>query len=71
MGQQKIKQDDIRIGENIREIRQQRGIRQTGLLRFLQLDRVVMTRKSLVKIDRGIQHIQAIQLGAIRNAAYA
>lgn len=56
---QKIKQDEIRIGENIRRIRLGKGIGQTELVRMLQLEGVEMTRETLVKIERGIQHIQA------------
>ena len=63
---QKIKQDEINIGANIREIRLSRGIGQTELVRMVQ--RVDMTRECLVKIERGIQHIQAVQLRAIRDA---
>ena len=37
-------------------------------MRLLQLDGVEMTRETLVKIERGIQHIQASQLRGIRNA---
>ena len=65
---QKIKQDEIRIGENIRRVRLERGIRQTELVRMLQLEGVEMTRETLVKIERGIQHIQAVQLRALRDA---
>lgn len=57
---QKIKQDEIRIGENIRRVRLERGIGQTELVRMLQLEGVEMTRETLVKIERGIQHIQAV-----------
>jgi Helix-turn-helix. len=67
MGEQKIKQDEIKIGENIREIRLQRGIGQTELVRMLQLNGIEMTRETLVKIERGIQHVQATQLQAIRD----
>jgi Helix-turn-helix. len=67
MGEQKIKQDDIRIGDNIRKIRLQRGIGQTELVRMLQLNGIEMTRETLVKIERGIQHVQATQLRAIRD----
>ena len=67
MGEQKIKQDDIRIGENIRKIRLQRGIGQTELVRMLQLNGIEMTRETLVKIERGIQHVQATQLRAVRD----
>ena len=59
---QKIKQDEIRIGENIRRVRLERGIGQT------ELEGVEMTRETLVKIERGIQHIQAVQLRALRDA---
>lgn len=66
--EQKIKQDDIKIGENIRRIRKSKNIGQTELVRLLQLQGVNMTRETLVKIERGIQHIQATQLRAIRDA---
>ena len=65
---QKIKQDEINIGANIREIRLSRGIGQTELVRMVQLQGVDMARECLVKIERGIQHIQAVQLRAIRDA---
>ncbi|MBQ7871253.1 MAG: helix-turn-helix transcriptional regulator [Oscillospiraceae bacterium] len=68
--EQKIKQDTIRIGENIRALRTQRKIGQTELVRTLQLEGVAMTRETLVKIERGTQHIQASQLRAIRNALH-
>ena len=67
-GMQKIKQDEINIGANIRAIRLSRGIGQTELVRMVQLQGVGMTRECLVKIERGIQHIQAVQLRAIRDA---
>lgn len=65
---QKIKQDDINIGQNIRDIRLAKGVGQTELVRLLQLDGIAMTRETLVKIERGIQHIQAVQLRGIRDA---
>ena len=65
---QKIKQDDISIGKNIRRIRKSRGIGQTELAIKLQLSGVDITREALVKIERGIQHIYASQLKAIRDA---
>ena len=65
---QKIKQDEIRIGENIRRVRLERGIGQTELVRMLQLEGVEMTRETLVKIERGTQHIQAAQLRGLRDA---
>lgn len=67
MAEQKIKQD-IHIGANIRAICKQRGIGQTELVCQLPLDGVEMTRETLVKIERGIQHIRASQLRGIRDA---
>ena len=68
MNDQKIKSDNnIRIGENIRKIRLAKKIGQTELVRLLQLRGISMTREALVKIERGIQHIYASQLKAIRD----
>ena len=64
---QKIKQPDKNIGWNIRRIRTEQGIGQTELVRLLQLEGINITRESLVKIERGIQHISGSQLRAIRN----
>ena len=69
MGEQKIKQD-IRIGANIRKIRKERGVRPKELVRLLQLEGVEMTRETLVKIERGTQHIKASQLRGIRDALH-
>lgn len=64
----KIKQSPtIPIGENIRRIRLEKGMGQTELVRQIQLLGVPLTRESLVKIERGIQHISAVQLRAIRD----
>ena len=65
---QKIKQDEIHIGENIRRVRLEKGIGQTELVRMLQLEGVEMTRETLVKIERGTHHIQAAQLRGLRDA---
>ncbi len=64
--EQKIKQSGINIGGNIRQIRLERGIRQTELVRMIQLQDVNMTRETLVKIERGIQHITGSQLRGIK-----
>ena len=69
MTEQKIKQD-ICIGANIRKIRKQQKIGQTELVQVLQLNGISMTRESLVKIERGAQHIQASQLRGIRDALH-
>lgn len=64
----KIKQTKtIPIGQNIRTIRQAKSIGQTELVRLLQLQGIEITRESLVKIERGIQHIYATQLQGIRD----
>ena len=69
MPEQKIKQDSvICIGLNIRAIRKEKKVGQTELVRRLQLMGVDMTRETLVKIEHGIQHIQASQLWGIRDA---
>lgn len=43
---------------------------QTALVRELQLLDVDITREALVKIERGIQHIQLTQLRAIRDVLH-
>ena len=68
MSDMKIKQDKQNtIGNNIRRVRKERGIGQTELVRELQLIDVEITRETLVKIERGIQHIQLEQLRGIRD----
>ena len=66
MEEQKIKQDSIYIGKNIRTIRRKKKIKQTEMVIKLQLLGVDMTREALVKIERGIQHIYASQLRGIK-----
>ena len=63
--EQKIKQTGINIGGNIRRIRKEKGIGQTELVRMLQLQGLNMTRETLVKIERGIQHIIGTHLSGI------
>ncbi len=65
--EQKIKQEGIDIGGNIRRIRLEKGIGQTELIGMLDLKDIGMTREALVKIERGIQHITGTQLRAIRD----
>lgn len=68
METQKIKNDNNNtIGRNIRKARQKAGIGQTELVSKLQLLDVKMTRETLVKIERGVQHIQLEQLKGIKN----
>lgn len=66
MSEQKIKQDEIKIGANIKAIRKQKKIKQIDVVSKMQLMGVDITRESLVKIERGIQHIYATQLKAIK-----
>lgn len=65
--EQKIKQNGIDIGGNIRRIRLEKGYGQTELVRMLQLKNIDITRETLVKIERGIQHITGAQLRGIRD----
>ena len=66
--EQKIKQNkEGNIGKNIREIRLEKGMGQTELVRLLELRKIPITRECLVKIERGIQYIQVQQLKAIKN----
>lgn len=66
MKEQKIKQDNICIGKNIKEIRKQKKIKQIDVVIKMQLMGFEMTRESMVKIERGTQHIYASQLKAIK-----
>lgn len=67
MQTQKIKSDQINtIGKNIREARLKANIGQTELVVRLQLLDIKMTRETLVKIERGVQHIQLEQLKGIK-----
>ena len=69
MDEQKIKSGThISIGKNIREIRTAKNIGQTELIGMVHLQGVSITRESLVKIERGIQHIYASQLRGIKDA---
>ena len=64
---QKIKSDaNNTIGKNIREARLKAEMGQTELVSKLQLLDIKMTRETLVKIERGVQHIQLEQLKGIK-----
>lgn len=64
--EQKIKQDEICIGQNIKRIRKEKKIKQIDVVREMQLRGMDITREALVKIERGIQHIYASQLKAMK-----
>lgn len=66
MIEQKIKQDTIHIGQNIKSIRKLKKIKQVEIVRQIQLMGVDITRESFVKMERGIQHIYASQLKALK-----
>lgn len=67
MDSEKIRNDSVNtIGRNIRRLRKNRNLGQTDLVRELQLMDVGMTRETLVKIERGIQHIKLAQLKGIK-----
>ena len=67
MDNQKIKSDtNNTIGKNIREARKNAKMGQTELVSQLQLLDIKMTRETLVKIERGVQHIQLDQLKGIK-----
>ena len=67
MKEQKIKQDKICIGQNIRRIRKEKKIRPVDIVKSMQLMSVDITRESFVKIERGTQHIYATQLKALKD----
>ncbi|TLG79734.1 helix-turn-helix domain-containing protein [Vagococcus zengguangii] len=67
MKEEKIIDKENIIGSNIRRIRIENQIGQTELIRELQLNKIDMTRETLVKIEGGRQHIKLIQLKAIRD----
>ncbi|WNX84154.1 helix-turn-helix transcriptional regulator [Agathobaculum sp. NTUH-O15-33] len=68
MNEQKIKQDSIKIGANIRRIRCENGLKQTDLVRELDLAGIPITREALVKIESGKQHLTATQFRGICKA---
>ena len=68
MSDTKIKQDNkICIGKNIRRIRLERHIKQVELVRLFELQGIQIYRETLVKIERGTQHITATQLRGFRD----
>ncbi|EMF0091617.1 helix-turn-helix transcriptional regulator [Enterococcus hirae] len=64
--EEKIIDKENVIGSNIRRIRLEKGIGQTELIGELPLNKVAITRETLVKIDGGRQHIKLDQLKAIK-----
>lgn len=64
--EEKIIDSNNVIGSNIRQIRKEKGIGQTELVKMLQLNAVDITRETLVKIESGRQHIKIEQLRGIK-----
>lgn len=60
--EEKIIDSNNVIGSNIKQIRKEKGIGQTELVKMLQLNDVDITRETLVKIEGGRQHIKLEQL---------
>ena len=54
------------MGKILGKLRISKGMGQTELVRKIQLRGITMTRETLVKIERGVQHIYATQLKAIK-----
>ena len=66
--EQKIKQTGIDIGGKYPpHQKRKRKLDRLNLVRMLQLQGLNMTRETLVKIERGIQHITGTQLRGIRD----
>ena len=61
-----IKNDEICIGYNIKRIRKAKGMKQLQLVEKLQLRDVHISREILGQIERGVHHITATQLRAIK-----
>lgn len=61
-----IKNDEICIGYNIKRIRKAKGMKQLQLVEKLQLRDVHMSREILGQIERGVHHITATQLRAVK-----
>ncbi len=68
MKEQKIKQDTIAIGQNVKRVRLKRRMKQVELVKELRLRGVDITWEPLVKIERGKQHIYASQCKAIKES---
>lgn len=64
---QRIRQDEkIHIGQNIRRIRKERKISQKEMAEKMQLYRILITRETYVKLERGIRNVGASELKAIK-----
>lgn len=61
-----IKNDNIKIGSNIRKVREAMGMKPGTLVREVNLKGIDMTTFSLSKIEANTQHIKASQFKAIK-----
>ena len=57
---------DRRIGDNIRSLRNDRGMTQERLAARLQVNGCDMTRGTVAKIEAGIRHVSLDELKCIR-----
>ncbi len=65
--EQRILQDaHVPIGENIRQIRKQKKMKQVELVARMNVMGIHMTREMLGKIERGVRHVGAYELYVIR-----
>ena len=68
-----IQDDKIKIGENVRKIRMERGMTQEDMATELQLRGINMSRGTYSKIEMGLRHIEATtlaELSDILNTTY-
>lgn len=65
---QKIKQDEIiQLGNNIRDIRLEKKIKQEEMVAKLQVKGISISRTGYTKIELGRRHIEASCLEAIKD----
>ncbi len=65
---QKLKQDEvILVGENIRKIRKEKGLKQEEMVARLQVKGISISRTAYTKLELGNRHIETICLEAIRD----
>ncbi len=65
---QKLKQDEvILVGENIRKIRKEKGLKQEEMVARLQVKGISISRTAYTKLELGNRHIETSCLEAIRD----
>lgn len=61
-----LKNDEIKVGSNLKKIRMERRMKPSQLVREVNLKGISLTIFSLSKIEANTQHIRASQLKAIK-----